>query len=339
MIDARFYESLGPVRLADLADLTGARLRSDSDADVVIVGVAALEQGSTGHVGFVDGWRKLEAFEVSGLAAAFVSENDAKRAEGVKLPLLIAAKPQEAFTKATRALVRPLRDEYGDSGIHPSVERGEGVVFEYGARVAMGARLGAGVRIGANAVIGRGVTIGAESDIGPCAVVRFADLGARVRIHAGAVIGESGYGLVHGDDGLVQRPHIGRVSIGDEVRIGACTTVDRGMLVDTVIAEGAKIDNLVQVAHNVQIGRGCVIAGCTGISGSAVIEDGAVLGGSVGVSDHVRIGAGARLAGATLVMRDVPAGESWCGAPARPIRQFFREIVALEKLARRGGQS
>jgi UDP-3-O-[3-hydroxymyristoyl] glucosamine N-acyltransferase len=339
MIDARFYESLGPIRLADLADRTGARLRSLSDGDVEVHGVAPLEAGLAGHIGFVDGWRKFPDLETSGLSASFVGEADAARAEGVAVPLLVAARPQAAFAKACRTLVRARRDDFGESGVHPSAERGEGVVIEIGARVAQGARLGAGVRVGPNAVIGGGVAIGPDSEIGPCAVVRFADLGARVRIHAGAVIGESGYGLAQGDGELIERPHLGRVSIGDDVRIGACTTVDRGMLVDTVIADGAKIDNLVQIAHNVRIGRGCVIAGCSGISGSAVIEDGAVLGGSVGVSDHVKIGAGARLAGATLVMRDVPAGESWCGAPARPIRQFFREIVALEKLARRGGQS
>jgi UDP-3-O-[3-hydroxymyristoyl] glucosamine N-acyltransferase len=188
-------------------------------------------------------------------------------------------------------------------------------------------------------VIGGGVTIGPDGEIGPCAVVRFTDLGARVRIHAGAAVGENGYGLAQGESGLLERLHIGRVTIGDDVRIGASTTVDRGAFADTVIGDGAKIDNLVQIAHNVRIGRRCVIAGCCGISGSAVIEDGAMLGGSVGISDHVTIGAGAKLAGASLVMRDVPPGESWCGAPARPIRQFFREVVALERLARPSDRS
>jgi UDP-3-O-[3-hydroxymyristoyl] glucosamine N-acyltransferase len=339
MIDARFYESLGPFRLADLADRSGARLRSEDQGDVEISGVAALESAAAGDVGFVDGWRRFPALDGSGLSACYVSEDDAKRADGVRLPLLIAERPPEAFTLACQALVRVRQDDFGETGVHPSVELDDGAVLEAGARVARGARIGAGARIGPNAVIGGGVEIGAGSQIGPCAVVRFAMLGERVHVHAGAVIGESGYGLAEGEAGLIERPHLGRVLIGDDVRIGANTTIDRGMLVDTEIGAGTKIDNLVQVAHNVRIGRGCVIAGCAGISGSAVIEDGAMLGGSAGVSDHVRVGAGARLSGATLVIRDVPPGESWSGAPARPTRQFFREIVALEKLARRGPQS
>src|SRR5262249_38045859 len=159
--------------------------------------------------------------------------------------LVIAQGPEIAFAAASRALVRPRVDDFGENGVHPSVSLGEGAVIGSGARVAQDVRIGARTRIGPNAVIGCAVTIRPGSDIGPGAVVRFAELGARVRVHANAVIGESGYGLAHGRDQLVERPHVGRVSIADDVRIGAGTTVDRGMFIDTSIGEATKIDNLV----------------------------------------------------------------------------------------------
>ncbi len=337
MVDDRFYESLGPIPLAELAEITRSRLHDPSDRDVEITGVAPLDPGGAGSVGFVESAKKLALLETSRLAACFIREADAARAPPSSVRLVVTAAPEMAFAAASRALVRPRVDEFGEDGVHPTVELGEGAVIVSGARVAQNVTIGARTRIGPNAVVGCGVSIGPDGEIGPGAVVRFAELGARVRIHANAVIGESGYGLTHGRNALIERPHVGRVVIADDVRIGAGTTVDRGMFVDTTIGEATKIDNLVQIAHNVRVGRWCVIAGCAGVSGSAVIEDRAVLGGSVGISDHVTVGAGARLAGATLVMRDVPAGEAWSGAPAKPIRQFFREIVALEKLARRSG--
>jgi UDP-3-O-[3-hydroxymyristoyl] glucosamine N-acyltransferase len=337
MVDDRFYESLGPIRLADLAEITRSRLLDPSEGDVEIVGVASLDDGGPGRIGFLESEKKLALLEGSRLEACFIREADARSAPKSSARLVVTASPDIAFATASRALIRARIEEFGDMGVHPSVSLGEGATIASGARVAQDVRIGARTRIGPNAVIGCGVWIGEDGDIGPGAVVRFATLGARVRVHANAVIGESGYGLAHGREVLVERFHMGRVAIADDVRIGAGTTVDRGMFVDTTIGEGTKIDNLVQIAHNVRIGRRCVIAGCTGVSGSVVIEDDALLGGSVGVSDHVTIGAGARLAGATLVMRDVPAGEAWSGAPARPIRQFFRELVALEKLSRRSG--
>ncbi len=339
MVDSRFYESLGPIRLAQLVALVGGRLLNPEDGDVPITDVASLDgrTGTANAVGFLDGPKNLPRLEGAGLTACFVTESDAASVAALGVRVIVADQPHLTFAAATRALIQPRRDDYDVSGVHPSAEIGEGAVIGPGALVAQNAKIGAGAVIGPHAVIGAGVEIGPGGVIGPGAVIRIAQVGARSRIHANAVIGESGYGLVHAAGELVERPHVGRVIIGDDVRIGACTTVDRGAIDDTSIGDGTKIDNLVQIAHNVRIGKRCIIAGCAGISGSAVIGDGATLGGSVGVSDHVTVGAGARLAGATLVMRDVPPGESWSGAPARPIRQFFREIVALERLAARGG--
>jgi UDP-3-O-[3-hydroxymyristoyl] glucosamine N-acyltransferase len=156
-----------------------------------------------------------------------------------------------------------------------------------------------------------------------------------VKILAGARIGEPGFGATAGPKGLIDIPQLGRVIIQDGVSIGANTTVDRGAFEDTVIGENSKIDNLVQIAHNVRVGRNCVMAAHTGISGSVTIGDGAQFGGRAGVADHVTIGAGARVGAAAGVMKDIPAGETWGGMPARPIRHWLKETAWLARMASR----
>jgi UDP-3-O-[3-hydroxymyristoyl] glucosamine N-acyltransferase len=212
------------------------------------------------------------------------------------------------------------------------------VVLGAGVVIAAGAMIGRGTRIGANTVIGPGVTIGRGCDIGANATIGFAMIGDRVKIFAGAVLGEAGFGATGGAQGLIDIPQLGRVIVQDGVSIGANTTVDRGAYEDTVIGENTKIDNLVQIAHNVRVGRNCVMAAHTGISGSVNIGDGAQFGGRAGVADHVTIGSGARVGAAAGVMKDIPAGETWGGMPARPIRHWLKETAWLARMAsRRGG--
>lgn len=217
----------------------------------------------------------------------------------------------------------------------------EGAQVAHGVVLGPGVQVGRGTRIGANTVIGPGVTIGRDCDIGPNVTIGFALIGDRVRILSGARIGEPGFGATAGPKGLIDIPQLGRVVIQDGVSIGANTTVDRGAFDDTMLGENTKIDNLVQIAHNVRVGRNCVMAAHTGVSGSVTIGDGAQFGGRAGVADHVTIGAGARVGAAAGVMKDIPAGETWGGMPARPIRHWLKETAWLARMANRkaGGQA
>ncbi len=219
------------------------------------------------------------------------------------------------------------------AAVHPTAELGAGVTLGPGAVVGPGARVGERSVIGPGCVLGEGAIVGDDCVLH--ASVTLYDgvrLGHRVVLHAGVVVGADGFGYAASPRGAVKVRHLGGVVIGDDVEVGANTAIDRGTLDDTVVGAGTKIDNLCQVGHNVRIGRSCLIAGLTGIAGSAVVGDGAVLGGAVAVADHVRIGAGARIAGRSGVTKDVPPGETWAGFPARPYRQFARQLYLLDRL-------
>jgi UDP-3-O-[3-hydroxymyristoyl] glucosamine N-acyltransferase len=205
------------------------------------------------------------------------------------------------------------------------------------AGTAAAAEIGAGTLIGANAVIGPEVRIGRDCAIGANAVIANALIGDRVVIHPGCNIGQDGFGFVMSGKGHLKVPQVGRVIIQDDVEIGAGTTVDRGALRDTVIGEGTKIDNVVQIGHNVSIGRHCILVSQVGIAGSSTLEDFVVLGARAGVKDHVTIGEGSQIAATSNVNGDVPPGSRWGGTPAKPLKQWFREVTALARLARESG--
>jgi UDP-3-O-[3-hydroxymyristoyl] glucosamine N-acyltransferase len=230
---------------------------------------------------------------------------------------------------------------FGETGvspaafIHPSARLEAGVIVDPGAVIGRGAEIGAGTVIGPNAVVGPEVRIGRDGAIGASSTIAAALIGDRVIIHPGVHIGQDGFGFALGASGHLKVPQIGRVIIQDDVEIGAGVTIDRGANRDTVIGEGAKIDNLVQIGHNVVIGRHAVMVSQSGVSGSSALGDFAVLGGQAGIAGHLKIGAGAQVAAAAGVMHDIPAGQRWAGAPAKPVREFFREVAALTRLAAR----
>ena len=224
---------------------------------------------------------------------------------------------------------------YGEAGgdmvkgtVHPLAQLEEGVVVEPGALIGARAEIGRGTVIAAGAVIAEAVAIGRDCFIGSHAAIQHALIGNRVIVHPGVRIGQDGFGFAMGARGHMKVAQIGRVIIQDDVEIGANTTIDRGANRDTVVGEGTKIDNQVQIGHNVEIGRHCIIVAQVGISGSARLGDFVAIGGQSGVNGHVHIGDRAQIAAVSVVHGDVPAGARWGGVPARPVNEWFREMGA-----------
>ena len=339
MPDPRFYEALGPVTLDELAGLTGARLASSRTSGREVSQVAVLGEAGGDGVGFYSDRRNARLLAASKAGACFITERDAGLAPS-GCACLITPTPQAAWAAAAERLHRPRRHEAGAPGPHPSARIETGAEIAAGATIGPNAAIGRGSYVSPGAVIGPGVTLGRGCFVGANATIGFALIGDGARIYAGACIGEPGFGAAVGPRGVVDVPQLGRVILQDNVTVGANSCIDRGAWDDTVVGENTKIDNLVQIAHNVTIGRNCVLAAHTGISGSVVIGEGCMLGGRVGVADHVTIGAGARIAAAG-VMKDEPAGESWGGFPARPMKRWLRETAWLSRMAQRppGGQA
>jgi UDP-3-O-[3-hydroxymyristoyl] glucosamine N-acyltransferase len=283
----------------------------------------------------------LAAGGASAVAAAAAEEDvrDAlvRAAADAGLALLLVDDARLTLARLSRALDRrPAPAAMGvhpSATVHPSAALGAGVCIGPGVVIGAGARLGDRVVIGANASVGEDTRLGDDTVL--FAGVTLYDgvrLGRRCRLHAGVVIGADGFGYAFGPRGAEKIHHLAGVDIGDDVEIGANACVDRGTLHPTRIGHRCKLDNLVQVGHNVVIGDDVVIAGHSGIAGSARIGDGALLGGMVGVADHVTIGAGARIAGRAGVTKDVPAGETWGGFPAQPLRSWIRERYLTGRL-------
>lgn len=327
-VDPRFYAPLGALTLQEIADSADADLRTASE--ITITGLAPFEAASPNDICFHDAGSKAVGKTNPNAGGCFCSRADAE-----KLPAgvaaLISAYPRHSFAMAAAALFQPIMADHTAERIHASAHIAESAIIEPGAVIGAGSAIGERTVISANAVIGPGVQIGHDCYIGAHVSVRCALIGNHVRFLAGARIGETGFGVTPGPDGLEDAPHYGRVILQDHVTIGANSCIDRGALGDTIIGERTKIDNLCQVAHNVVIGRGVVMAAFGGISGSVIIGDHSRLGGRVGIADHVHVGEGASLAASAGLFRNVPDGETWGGTPAKPAKQWMRELAWLQK--------
>lgn len=345
--------------LAQIADAVGARLMGDGRVE--LSAVASMESASARDIVFVDDEKHLAAALQSRAGAIIAGEfavASAASGSGAR-PVLISDHPKLAFARAARFL----RDElpfdpapqqeapghgatqrggvHSTAVIHASAVLGRGVVVEERAVVGERVQVGDNTRIGAGCAIGAGVVIGPACEIYPnVTMYRGTTLGDRVIVHAGAVLGSDGFGYVRDrKTGRYEKfPQVGRLMIGDDVEIGANSTIDRGALDETRIGRGTKIDNLVHIGHNCQIGEHVVIAAQTGLSGSIVIEDGVVLGGQVGIGEHARIGEGVMLGGQGGVLPHKVLrgkGVAFWGTPAQPVREYLKQLATLARLTKK----
>lgn len=344
MTDPRFFHNTGPYSATQIADLVGARLVvagkkiTESASHVEFHDVAPLQTATKRDISFIDNVKYLYHFSQSHAGGCLVHEKHAVKApEGMLL--FVCDEPYVAYAKVA-ALFFPeqtFTPEISKAAhISKNAVIGEGVNIQPGAVIETGAQIGNHTQIGAGAVIDENVVIGEHCRIGANSTVSHALIGNHVVIHRGVHIGQDGFGFAPGRQGIVKVPQLGRVIIEDHVEIGSGTTIDRGAAPDTKIGAHTKIDNLVQIGHNVQLGAYCFLAGQVGISGSATVEDGVMLGGQAGIAGHLHIGKGAKIAAKSGVMTDVPAGATFTGAPAMPHREFFKQVATLKKMATKG---
>jgi UDP-3-O-[3-hydroxymyristoyl] glucosamine N-acyltransferase len=335
-----FFERAGPFAVADLARQVGAELGAGGAADALLHDVRALDVAGPGDVVFLDNKQYLPQLATTRAGACLITPALADRVPA-HVVRLVTPYPYHAFAKAIAcfypgAMLSRTTDVGLDGPrVHPTAEIEDGVEIEAGAVIGREARVGRGSRIAAGAVLGYRVTFGRDGYVGPGATLLHALVGDRVIIHSGARIGQDGFGFALSPKGHLKVPQVGRVIIQDDVEIGANSTIDRGALKDTVIGEGSKIDNLVQIGHNVVLGRHCVVVAQVGIAGSTELGDFVVMGGQSGTSGHNKIGSGAQIAAQSGVKDDIPPRGRWGGSPARPIAQWAREVAALRLMSLR----
>jgi len=329
MIDTDFFDHLGPFSLADLLTNINCDVPDGSYADAVILSAANLADSQKGDIAFIDNRRHLGALETAKATACFTTERLASKIGAKHIIPIVVASPKAAFGRAMKRLFSPKSIGSGTAAqidntaiIHPSAVIGDNAV------------IGAKAHIGPNVVIGFGVKIGAGSKIMNGATIECAHLGEDCFIKSGAAIGTIGFGMSGDANGVIELPHIGRAILGDRVRIGANSCVDRGFLSDTILEDDVKLDNLVQIGHNVRIGARSMMASFVGIPGSCDIGCDVIIGGQAGLADHLTVGDGAKIAGHSGIMHDVPAGEIWSGYPGMPVRHHMRVVSEMIKIGK-----
>ena len=332
MADPRFYVRMGPFTLRELAAVTGSSLGAITHPELKIRDVVAVGSHAPGVLVYAQGAKNLESLiDQSGFAVIVKPEEAGRNLPG---ELLLNSNPQRGFALAASHFYPPDRQPvagFSPDAIDPSAKIAETARIATGVVVGAMAEIGEGTIVGANSVIGPAVRIGRHCRIASNVTLTYAIVGDRVIIHPSAAIGQDGFGFFGSATGHLKMPQLGRVIIQDDVEIGACATIDRGALADTMIGEGTKIDNLVHIGHNCRIGRHVIIVGQVGVSGSSNLGDFVALGGQVGVADHITIGDHARVAARGAVFEDIPAGETWAGFPARPRMEWLREVAWLHR--------
>ncbi|CAM5213889.1 UDP-3-O-(3-hydroxymyristoyl)glucosamine N-acyltransferase [Bosea thiooxidans] len=348
MAEPVFFPFATSLDFGEVATISGTTLPDGAPMDRRIEGAAALETAGPSDLAYMDNPKYTEALAATKAGLCLVSPRFADRVPAGTV-VLVSPAPYHAFAKVlARVFPSALKPEsaFAAQGVapgavvHATAVLEPGVTVDPGAVIGPGAEIGAGTVVAANAVIGPQVRIGRNCSIGAGSSIQAALIGNRVIVHPGARIGQDGFGFAMSPKGHMKVPQIGRVIVQDDVEIGANSCIDRGASRDTVIGEGTKIDNLVQIGHNCVIGRHCVICAQVGLAGSSTLEDFVVLGGQVGLAGHLVIGAGAQIAAQSGVAGDVPRGARYGGYPAQPALSWARETAMLKSLlAKRGRKS
>lgn len=336
MADGRFFTRAGSFPLSRIVEATGAVLADPAQAGFTVDDVAPLDTAGATHLSFLDNKKYAESFKKTKAGACFVRPEMAAQAPAGTI-CLTHKNPYKAYALAAQ-LFYPgealISGRAPSAHIDPSAIIGEGCMIEDGVVIGANVKIGNRCRLQSHAVIRSGVELGDDCDIGPHVTISHALIGPRVRIYPGACIGRQGFGFAIDPAGFITVPQLGRVIIESDVEIGANTTIDRGAGPDTMIGQGTRIDNLVQIGHNVKIGKHCIIVAQVGISGSTQIGDYVMIGGQAGLAGHVNIGAGARIAAQSGIMRDIPPGQTdYMGTPAVPLRQFMKQTALLARMA------
>lgn len=334
MTDSRFFPYAGPLRLAEIAEAAGANLPDDANPNTYFDDVAPLSHAEGRDVSFLDNPRYRDVLVGTRAGACILTPAMASEAPTGTI-CLTSDNPYRSYAHTARAFhPKPQRGEgrHASATVADTAHIGRETSIDAHAVIGDRAVVGERCRIGAGAVIGAGVEIGDACDIGPLASIEVCLIGNRVRIHTGARVGQRGFGFDASDFPYEDVPQLGRVLVEDDVEIGANSTIDRGSASDTVIGAGSRLDNLVQVGHNVRLGRGCILVSQTGIAGSTQLDDFVMLGGQAGVAGHLRLGKGAQVAAKGGVMEDVAAGMRVAGFPAFPAREYFRLVAMWRRM-------
>jgi UDP-3-O-[3-hydroxymyristoyl] glucosamine N-acyltransferase len=338
--DPRFYSVAGPFSLQEIAKIAEARVGDSADVQATFLDVQPLTSADINHISFLDNKLYIDQFIKTQAGACIVHPEFANKSpSGVSL--ILTENPYRAYALVASAFYPTaslLKKQSSNMLIDDTAIVGKNCEISLGVVIGKNAIIGDNSKISSNSVIGPGVKLGKDCLIGSNVSVFYTLIGDRVFISAGAQIGNDGFGFVPGRENHIKVPQLGRVIIKDNVEIGANCTIDRGSGPDTVIGAGTKIDNLVHIAHNVKVGRNCMIVGQVGISGSTEIGDFTVIGGQAGIAGHLHIGDGVKIGAKSGVIGNLMDGVTVGGFPARPIKEWLRGIAKLRRISLKKGK-
>lgn len=335
MADPRFYTVAGPFTLEEVAQAAGADIARVVNPEIQYSDVQPLDQADATDVSFIENRRYVENFKASSAGAVLLSSDLIEMAPA-QASLLVSKDSYTSYAKVASMFYPQAKSSgliHETAVIDPSCKLGTDVQVDAGAIILENVEIGAGSIIGPATVINRSVRLGDHCQIESGVSLSYCEIGDRTIIHQGTCIGQDGFGFAPSASGHSKVPQLGRVLIGDDVEIGANCTVDRGTGPDTVIGSGTKIDNLVQIAHNVQIDEMCLIAAQVGISGSSSVGSLTMFGGQSGVAGHLKIGPGVKVAGQSGVTKDIAPGLTVAGMPAENSRTHWQRLAVLNRIA------